>query len=441
MPTFNYPQDFSGTLWLVLDGDVYVSSTGSDDTGNGSPSNPYATIQKGIDVASSNNKIVVGTGDYNEQVNGAGKDNVIVADGIVIMHGNENVTAFSNMGSGTQSRLEGFYIAEYAIAIDNKIANVVNCTIKESSLEDYRGTLQNCILDDVLVRATANTYLYNCTFINVITEDFVTKTKFKEIQNCHFDSQTVIYIKSSNTTYFNYCNQEVGSVVNVDTIDYFNAGVLYAAFPLFQEHGLSVLPQFSNPSKGDFSLQSSSPLIGSGSSASFIGAVGLANAQNIATLGGATLVNVTINGDGKYELVQGYKVGTVETEEIDVGSKRVLGKINLFANEHFETPPYNAVVDKNNANTQPNQITFEMRYSDFQGDILNKPYLEFVWNKQPRVDASGKGNGNAGFDPLSAFPINTRYVQLRITLRDDTHFLLQENSFCILQEDSYGILV
>jgi hypothetical protein len=62
MSTFSYPQDFSGTGWLVLDGDLYVSSTGNDETGNGSPSAPFATLQKAVDEAANSKSIVVGTG-------------------------------------------------------------------------------------------------------------------------------------------------------------------------------------------------------------------------------------------------------------------------------------------------------------------------------------------------------------------------------------------
>lgn len=439
---YNYPTQFAGTGWLVLDGDIYVSSTGNDDTGDGSPGNPYATIQKGVAISGFGKKIVVGTGDYSGAIDGDGKENIFVADGIVVMYGDGTDTAFASIGNNTStlSRLEGFYITGYARAIDNRIGNVVNCIFENTTLYDFRGTLQNCILSNVTLGATANTFLYNCTLIKVSTINLAGQTKFKEIRDCHIDSQTVLYLRSTtNTTYFDFCNQEPGSIVNIDGNPYFNAASVNTAFPAFQTKGLSVLPKFSNPSKGDYSLTAASALNIAGSQGSFIGAVGLANTENPFSLMGATLINVTINSDRKYELVDGYSVGTIETLEIDLGAKHLLGKINLFADETFETPPYNAVVDTNNANTQPNKVTFELRYSDFHNDVFNKPYLEYEWNTQPTIDKDGRGNGHLSFDKLSALPINARYVQVRITLRDDTNFLLQEDGSMLLQEDFYGI--
>jgi hypothetical protein len=441
---YTYPNDFAGTGWLVIDGDIYVSSTSSDDTGEGTPANPYATIQKAVEEAVFGQKIVVGTGDYSGAVNGVDKENIFVADGIVVMYGDGTDTAFSNVANTTPtfSRLEGFYITGYAQAVLGRIGNVVNCIFENTTLEGFRGILQNCILSTVTLRATANTYLYNCTLIKVSTDNLALQTRFKEIRDCHIDSQTVLHVKSNFTIYFDFCNQEPGSIVNIDGNPYSDAASVHAAFPAspeFQTNGLSVLPKFSNPSKGDYSLTAASALNIAGSHGSFIGAVGLANTENPFSLMGATLINVTINSDGKYELVDGYSYGTIETLEIDLGAKHLLGKINLFADETFETPPYNAVVDTDNSNTKKNKITFELRYSDFHDDVFNKPYLEYEWNTQPTVDKNGRGNGHLSFDKLSELPINARYVQVRITLRDDTNYLLQEDGSLILQEDFYGI--
>ncbi|MGQ0828341.1 MAG: hypothetical protein ACT4ON_08100 [Bacteroidota bacterium] len=440
MPTFNYPDDFADTGWLVLDGDVYVSSTGSDDTGDGSPTNPYATIQKGVDMADPSQRIVVGTGNYNENVNGDEKENYIVADGLVLMEGNGG-DAFSNMGSGSDSGIEGLHISGYENAINNKMALALNCVFKGCIFEDFRGTLQRCVIETAIIRATANTYLYNCTLNNVSTENLVSKTKFKEILDTHIGT-SVLFLKSATLTLFDYCNQEFQtSVVNIDGTAYTDVAALHAAFPQYQEHGINVLPQFNDPEDEDYTLQPSSPLLTSGSDQQFIGAFGEASSQNSDTLSGAILTNVNIDDDGKYVLVEGYTEGTIETGEIDLGSSRLLGKINLFAEEHFETPPYNAVVDTNVSNTQPNKITFEFRYSNFAGEVENQPYREFVWNKQPTVDENGNGNGSVNFDPLTAHPVKARYVQALITLRDETIFLLLEDGCFILQENGSVVVL
>lgn len=42
---------------LQSDPDIYVATTGSDETGNGSEEHPYRTIQNGIDVAINGNTV------------------------------------------------------------------------------------------------------------------------------------------------------------------------------------------------------------------------------------------------------------------------------------------------------------------------------------------------------------------------------------------------
>jgi hypothetical protein len=47
---------------------IYVSTTGSDDAGNGSATNPYQTIQKGLDVVVANGTVSVESGIYVENL-------------------------------------------------------------------------------------------------------------------------------------------------------------------------------------------------------------------------------------------------------------------------------------------------------------------------------------------------------------------------------------
>ena len=62
-------------LWIliVLIGSIvkgnilHVSTTGNDESGDGSVSNPYLTIQKGIDEASSMDTVLVLNGKYRDK--------------------------------------------------------------------------------------------------------------------------------------------------------------------------------------------------------------------------------------------------------------------------------------------------------------------------------------------------------------------------------------
>lgn len=53
---------------IINVGDIHVSKQGSDETGNGSKSNPYKTIQKAIDSSANQNNIYIAEGIYDENL-------------------------------------------------------------------------------------------------------------------------------------------------------------------------------------------------------------------------------------------------------------------------------------------------------------------------------------------------------------------------------------
>ncbi|MEM9686166.1 MAG: hypothetical protein AAF934_04515, partial [Bacteroidota bacterium] len=64
MPSYNYPADFEGTFWTIVDGDYYVSTIGNDISGDGSPQNPFLTVRRAFELAETNEKIVIGPDEY-----------------------------------------------------------------------------------------------------------------------------------------------------------------------------------------------------------------------------------------------------------------------------------------------------------------------------------------------------------------------------------------
>ena len=75
-PKMHHDLRNTGSVMPVSLHTIYVATTGNDATGSGTQSNPFRTIQKGIDSASSADTVRVAEGTYQEAI--VGKDNVVV---------------------------------------------------------------------------------------------------------------------------------------------------------------------------------------------------------------------------------------------------------------------------------------------------------------------------------------------------------------------------
>ncbi len=102
-------------------GTWHVATTGSDLTGDGSPARPFASIQHGIDMASTGDTVLVHPGTYTETIDFNGK-NIVVASlfhttgerayiSQTVINGNhsDRVVTFSN-GEDPAAMLQGFTI-------------------------------------------------------------------------------------------------------------------------------------------------------------------------------------------------------------------------------------------------------------------------------------------------------------------------------------------
>jgi len=72
---------------------VYVSTTGSDETGDGSESKPFVTIQAAIDMADEGDSVIVGPGTYIENLSFYGKSITVQSSAgaeHTIIDGNQN---------------------------------------------------------------------------------------------------------------------------------------------------------------------------------------------------------------------------------------------------------------------------------------------------------------------------------------------------------------
>lgn len=434
---FAYPTNFRDTRWRVIDGDIYVSHMGSDLSGNGSPTRPFRRVQKALEVATNGARIVVGTGHYAEMLDGLAKSCRLIADGTVIMKGLSGGSALSNMGIG--ATVTGFTINGYAASVNGVLGELISCFV-ESPLTAFRGTVRDSVLHMTSITGVAPVRLINCTLVGVSSASPAAITR---LENCHLASTTTLQLSTPALTYFDYCNQEPGSTVQIDGNPYASPAQVNGAYPSFQAHGAGVAPQFNRPEIGNFTLAGTSPLRFAGRTGKPIGALGEAIAvgtQQI--LLGGSLSGVTLNANSFFELPAGFTEGTIQTPVIDLGAVRPVRTIRLYAEQVFYEAIYKIVSSENDGRL-PGAITVEMRHAEDQARIATTSFRPMVWDKIPSQDAALRGNGNLTFNVRGASFITTRYVQFRITLRNapDLVLLAQEDSSLLLQEDERQIRV
>ena len=435
---FIYPIHFSGTRWRVTDGDVYVSYLGSNLSGNGSPKKPYKTIQHAMNTASSGARIVIGTGTYTEAVNGQGKGCRLVADGTVLMNGTASLTAFMNLGAN--GSLQDISISGYQTAVNGVVKELVGCSIR-SPLTAFTGTLRQTLLLNTTLAGSAPIRLFNCTLVGVSNPS---ATVITYLESCHLGSTTNLQLSTPTLTYFDYCNQEPGSVIQINGTSYTTPSAVKTAFPTFQQVGIGIDPKFNRSAVGDYTLDPTSALKTAGRRKTAIGAFAEAISWGTSQIlsGGGSISAVTINSNNFFELPTGIYTGVVETPVMDLGSVRPVRALRLYADQVFDEATLGVVSLDTNV-LLPGAITVEMRYADTPAGIAGATYQPMIWDKVVSHDDKLVGNGQLSFAVRTLSYITTRCIQLRITLRSagEPLLLAQENNDLLLQEDERQIQV
>lgn len=435
---FVYPFNFLNTRWRIIDGDIYVSHLGSDLSGSGSPRRPYKSIQHAINMASTGAKIVTGTGDYNETVDGQDKSCRLMADGTVLMHGTPSTTAFTNIGPNGSIR--GFTIDGYQAAVSGSMKELMACVIR-SALSNFSGTIQQTVIAQTTIDGIAPMRLVNCTLIGVSA---VTPAAITHLESCYLDTTTSLQLSAGVLTYFDYCNQASGSVTQIDGNPYNTPTAVNNAFATFQQYGQSADAQFNRPSVGDYTLTRTSVLKTAGRRKTPVGALGEAismGTQEILLGGSASAI--TLDANNYVTLPNSVDIGTVETPVIDLGSPRPIRTLRLYAEQVFDEATFQ-LVSSDASLTLPGAITIEMRYADKPTGMAYATYQPMIWDMIVSHDHRFYGNGHRHFEIRTNRFITTRCMQFRITLRnagDDIIVLAQEDDELLLQEDERKLQV
>ena len=175
LTTFLFAVVIAGTGFAYPSSDeVYISPTGSDDTGTGTEGDPFQTIMYGISHVSPNGTVYMDAGTYDKNINTASKDNNISIDRNVTIQGSGKDKTFIDGNSlyrifyiagNLQVTLKDLTIQNAgfnfnsesgAITLKTGTLNIINCNFINNKAEGVGGaiassgtlTVNNCLFEN-----------------------------------------------------------------------------------------------------------------------------------------------------------------------------------------------------------------------------------------------------------------------------------------------------
>jgi predicted outer membrane repeat protein len=355
-----------GPLW-------YVATTGSDETGNGTDTNPFATIQTAIDSSIDGDTVLVAAGTYVENIDFNGKNIVItsthgadstIIDGnqlgrVVTFNGGEDSTAYligftiqNGLITTANSDGGGIYISHSSPTLENlKVINNtsdddgggISCHIA-SDVASYP-TLRNILVanntsaDDGggIHVVASHPDLYNVTIVNNISGDDGGGINIASSQGNPSNVNILNSIIRDNSSNWHNTNSNLN-------ITYSNIGYGYEG-----TGNIDANPLFCNPSGGDFSLGENSPCVGTGDNGANMGAFGI----------GCGIINQVFNVPADYGTVQAGIDATIDGDTVLVAAGTYVENINFNGKNIVVTSSQGTDSTYIDGNQDGSVVTFE----------------------------------------------------------------------------------
>ncbi len=248
----------SGTTW-------FVSTTGSDETGNGSEENPFATIQHGIDQALENDIVFVYNGEYHEY---------LVIDKNIHVVGESNLNT-KIIGDNSYQNLISFSGTTNATLSNVRMGNAENTTQLQAifmSSCDYNTSISNCVFDRISRGVVTHP---NNLGLSVINNTFYGNGGFRAISIGGGNIRTTSKIKNNIITNY-YTGISVNNVAGFPDVvapeithnnSWNNTGGNYYLLGedlTGLEGNISEAPLFENEENSNFELTYGSPCVDAG---------------------------------------------------------------------------------------------------------------------------------------------------------------------------------
>jgi len=280
---------------------IYVNgATGSDTNGDGTASNPYATIQKGINSAGATSIVSVAAGTYNEHITvksgvaviGAGRDSTTIdagGSGRPVTLGNNAAAALIGMkltgGNTYYSCISGspksIYLYDIA-GIDNICKGVAAVYLTSGKLRVSKSLFRNrgsFDSNEISLSWVTDPVFVNVEVVSVLSEAW-SVFRIERCGNVHFINCTIVNNEGRGVAYYDSMpgeNQAV-SVVNsifrtqsssgpIDIVMIYNNGDLFLSYSCFSQSGFSgshimvADPRFRDSSTYNYDLLPNSPCV------------------------------------------------------------------------------------------------------------------------------------------------------------------------------------